>query len=102
MFLGRVRLGEPDSSLSAEENLTHAPALTAEPQAGISGACCAVLDGMGPQITWLQSYATENKITCIYDAANEDLIRQQGAKGGFPVTRISEIASVLSPGLAGK
>lgn len=85
-----------------ERDVPGAHTLTSEQQAGISGASCAVLDGMGPQITWLQSYATENKITCIYEAANEDLIREHGAKGGFPVTRISEVASVLSPSLAGR
>jgi len=83
-----------------ERDVPGAHGLTPEQQAGISAASCAVLDGMGPRITWLQSYATENRITCIYEADNEDLIREHGARGGFPVTRISEISSILSPSLS--
>jgi hypothetical protein len=83
-----------------ERDVPGAHGLTPDQQAEIATTSCNVLDGMGPGITWHQSYRTENKITCIYEADNEQLIRDHAQKGGFPVTRISEVAGVLSPSLA--
>lgn len=68
----------------------------------ISQTSCQVLDGMGPQIKWLHSYVVENHIYCVYQSANEDLLREHGAKGGFPVTRIMEVANIISPETAKK
>ena len=67
---------------------------------GISQKSCGVLDELGPQIKWLHSYVVSNKIYCVYQAANEDLIREHGAKGGFPVTNIMEIGATISPATA--
>lgn len=64
---------------------------------GISQTSCAVLDGMGPRIKWIHSYVTGNHIFCVYEAENEELIREHGMKGGFPVTSIREIAATISP-----
>jgi len=66
----------------------------------ISQKSCSVLKDMGPKIQWIQSYVTGNKIVCVYRAENEELIREHGKKGGFPVTRITEIKSVISPATA--
>jgi hypothetical protein len=66
----------------------------------ISQKSCSVLKDMGPKIQWIQSYVTGNKIVCVYQAENEELIREHGKKGGFPVTRITEIKSVISPATA--
>ena len=66
----------------------------------ISQTSCNVLDGLGPQIKWMHSYVTGDKIYCVYQAENEDLIREHGAKGGFPVTNIMEVASTISPATA--
>ena len=55
---------------------------------------------MGPKIKWIHSYVTANHIHCIYEAENEELIRQHGMKGGFPVTNIMEISAVISPATA--
>lgn len=66
----------------------------------ISQKSCSVLKDMGPKIQWVQSYVTGNKIVCVYQAENEELIREHGKKGGFPVTRITEIKSVISPATA--
>ena len=57
---------------------------------------------MGPGIQWLQSYVTGNKIFCVYKAENEELIKEHGQKGGFPVTSITEISSTISPATAKK
>lgn len=74
--------------------------LTAADLKGISQTSCGVLDEMGPKIKWIHSYVVENKIYCVYQAENEDLIREHGAKGGFPVTKIMEINATISPATA--
>ena len=58
---------------------------------------CDVLRGMGPDIQWVESYITGNKIYCVYIAPNPELINQHARAGGFPCTRIEEIKSILDP-----
>jgi hypothetical protein len=83
-----------------ERDIPGAGALTATDLKGISQKSCGVLKEMGPQIEWVHSYVTGNKIFCVYRAANEDLIRQHGKSGGFPVTKITEINTTISPATA--
>jgi cell division inhibitor SulA len=52
---------------------------------------------MGPQIQWVQSYVTSDKIYCVYISPNEEMIREHAQQGGFPANRISEIKSVIDP-----
>ncbi|MGD0826472.1 MAG: DUF4242 domain-containing protein [Desulfobaccales bacterium] len=63
----------------------------------ISQKSCQVLRELGPQIQWLQSYVTPDKIYCVYLAPNEDIIREHAKRGGFPANRISEIKKVIDP-----
>ena len=63
----------------------------------ISQESCDVLRGMGPQIQWIQSYVTDDKIYCVYVAANEDAVREHARQGGFPADRISRVRSVIDP-----
>lgn len=63
----------------------------------ISQKSCSVLHGLGPQIQWLQSYVTGDKVYCIYIAPNESMIREHARQGGFPANRISEITSIIDP-----
>jgi hypothetical protein len=56
-----------------------------------------VLDSLGTEIQWLQSYVTDDKLYCVYIAPNEELIREHAKKGEFPVTRISAVRSVIDP-----
>jgi cell division inhibitor SulA len=56
-----------------------------------------VLRNLGPQIQWIQSYVTDNKIYCVYIAPNEKLVREHASQGGFPANRISEVQSVIDP-----
>jgi hypothetical protein len=63
----------------------------------ISQKSCGVLNKLGPQIQWLHSYVTDNKIYCVYIAPNEKLIRDHAQQGGFPANRISEIATAIDP-----
>ena len=83
-----------------ERELPGAGKLTAAELKNIAKTSCAVLTEMGPQIQWIQSYVTGNKIYCIYKAENEDLIREHAKKGGFPANAIIEISSVISPATA--
>jgi hypothetical protein len=68
---------------------------------GISQTSCGVLKEMGPQIEWIHSYVTGDKIFCIYKAENEELVREHAHKGGFPANNIVEVPSMISPATAG-
>src|ERR1700730_2575815 len=83
-----------------EREIPGAGKLTADQLKAISQTSCTVLKEMGPQIQWIQSYVTGNKIYCIYKAENEELIREHAKKGGFPANFIMEISSVISPATA--
>jgi hypothetical protein len=83
-----------------ERDIPDAGKLTPEQLKSISQKSCSVLKDMGPQIEWIQSYVTGNKIFCVYKAENEDLIREHAKKGGFPANVITEISTVISPATA--
>ena len=80
-----------------ERELPGAGNLSAAELQGVSQKSCSVLQNMGPQIQWVQSYVTGDKIYCVYIAPNEEMIREHAAQGGFPANRISEIKSVIDP-----
>jgi hypothetical protein len=63
----------------------------------ISQKSCGVLRNMGPQIQWLQSYVTGDKIYCIYIAPDEASVREHARQGGFPADRVSEVKTVIDP-----
>ncbi len=63
----------------------------------ISQKSCDVLTEMGPQIQWVHSYITDNKVYCVYIAPNEEMIKEHAEKGGFPSNVISEIKSIIDP-----
>ncbi len=80
-----------------ERELPEAGKLSAQELQGISQKSCGVLQDLGPQIQWVQSYVTDDKIYCVYIAANEEMVREHAQKGGFPANRISEVKSVIDP-----
>ena len=80
-----------------ERDIPTAGALSSEQLQAISQKSCRVLREMGPQIQWVQSYVTDDKIYCIYVAPDEDTIRKHAHQGGFPTSRISRIRSVIDP-----
>ena len=80
-----------------ERELSGAGNLSAQELQGISQKSCGVLNEMGPQIQWVQSYVTDDKIYCVYIAPNEEMVREHAQKGGFPANRISEVKSVIDP-----
>jgi hypothetical protein len=83
-----------------EREIPGAGKLTAAQLKAISQTSCTVLKEMGPQIQWIHSYVTGNKIYCIYKAENEELIREHAKKGGFPANTIVEVSSIISPATA--
>ena len=64
---------------------------------GISQTSCNVLRKLGPEIQWVQSYVTGDKIYCVYIAPNADIIRTHAEQGGFPANRIEEITTMIDP-----
>lgn len=68
---------------------------------GISQKSCGVLKELGPQIQWVESYVTDNKVYCVYIAANEDIVREHAKRGGFPANRISQVRTIIDPTTAG-
>jgi hypothetical protein len=80
-----------------ERDLPGAGKLSAEQLQGISAKSCSVLNALGPQIQWVQSYVTDDKIYCVYVAPNPEIIREHAARGGFPANRISEVKNVIDP-----
>ncbi len=80
-----------------ERDIPGAGQLSAADLKGISQTSCGVLSNMGPQIQWLQSYVTGDKVYCVYIAPNEAMVREHAAQGGFPANRVSEVATIIDP-----
>jgi len=83
-----------------ERELPGAGKLTQDELHAISQKSCGVLNHLGPQIQWIESYVTDDKIYCIYRAPSEELIRQHAKEGGFPANKISQVRSVIDPSTA--
>ena len=63
----------------------------------ISQKSCGVLRNMGPQIQWVHSYVTDNKIYCVYVAADEATVREHATQGGFPANSVARVHTVIEP-----
>ena len=83
-----------------EREIPDAGKLNAEELQGISKTSCTVLKELGPDIQWVQSYVTDNKIYCVYRAENEEILRTHAAKGGFPINKVSKLSTMISPATA--
>ena len=64
---------------------------------GIAQTSCGVLNNMGPQIQWVHSYVTGDKIYCIYNAPNEEMVREHAQQGGFPANSVARVSSIIDP-----
>ena len=80
-----------------ERELPGAGAISQQELKAISQKSCSIIDDLGPKIQWVESYVTENKIYCIYQAPNKEIIEKHAQLGGFPANRIEEIRNVISP-----
>jgi hypothetical protein len=83
-----------------EREIPGAGKLSPKELRGISQKSCAVLSRLGPQIQWVESYVTDDKVYCIYLAPSAELIRQHAEQGGFPADRISQVRTVIDPATA--
>jgi hypothetical protein len=80
-----------------ERELAGAGQLSTADLKAISQKSCGVLSSLGPQIQWVQSYVTGDKIYCIYNAPNEEMVREHARQGGFPANRISQVTTIIDP-----
>jgi hypothetical protein len=80
-----------------EREIPGAGALSADQLQAVSQKSCGVLRNLGPQIQWVHSYVTDNKIYCVYIAPNEGMVREHAQQGGFPANKISEVKAIIDP-----
>jgi Protein of unknown function (DUF4242) len=80
-----------------EREIPNAGKLSPEELRAISQKSCGVLHNLGPQIQWVQSYVTDDKVYCLYIAPNKEMVQEHAKQGGFPANRISEVKSVIDP-----
>jgi hypothetical protein len=80
-----------------EREIPNAGKLTEQELKGISQRSCEVLQNLGPQVQWVESYVTDDKVYCVYIAPNEQMLREHARQGGFPANKISAVRSVISP-----
>ena len=80
-----------------ERELPGAGKLSPQELKAVSQKSCSVLKELGPQIQWLRSYVTDDKLYCVYISPSEDLILKHAQQGGFPANKISRIRSVIDP-----
>ena len=80
-----------------EREIPGAGNLTPEQLHGVAQKSCSVLKNLGPQIQWLESYVTGDKIYCVYIAPNEELVHEHARLGGFPANHVARVSSVIDP-----
>jgi hypothetical protein len=80
-----------------EREIPNVGQLTPEQLKAVSQTSCGVLRDMGPQIQWVHSYVTDDKIYCIYIAPNEEMVREHARQGGFPASRVSQVRTTIDP-----
>jgi hypothetical protein len=80
-----------------EREIAGAGKLTPKQLQGISQKSCRVLKKLGPQIQWLESYVTDDKVYCVYIAPDEATVREHAKQGGFPANRVSEVNGIIDP-----
>lgn len=80
-----------------EREIPGAGDLSADDLKAISQTSCGVIQSMGPEIQWVESYVTQDKVYCVYIARDETAIREHAAQGGFPANMVSRIGTVIDP-----
>ena len=80
-----------------ERTVPGAGQMDAAALAAIAGASNKVLRDLGPDVQWVQSYVSDDTITCIYVAASEEIIREHGRCGGFPVDSVQVVRATIDP-----
>ena len=80
-----------------ERNLNGAGKLSREQLRGVAQKSCDVLQKLGPQIQWINSYVTDDKIYCVYRASDAEIIRKHAEQAGFPANSVARVHSQIDP-----
>jgi hypothetical protein len=80
-----------------EREIPGAGSMSVQQLQGVAEKSCSVLRNLGPQIQWLHSYVTRNKIYCVYIAPNEEMVREHARMGGFPANSVSQVITIIDP-----
>lgn len=80
-----------------EREIPGAGTLSPQELQAISQKSCGILNGMGPQVQWVQSYVTDDKVYCVYIAPDEEAVREHARQGEFPANKISQVRSIIDP-----
>jgi hypothetical protein len=80
-----------------EREIPGAGAMSPETLQAVSQKSCGVLRNLGPEIQWVHSYVTDNKLYCIYNASNEEMVREHAKQGGFPANSVAQVRSIIDP-----
>jgi len=80
-----------------EREIPGAGKMTPEQLQAVSQTSCGVLRQLGPEIQWVHSYVTDDKIYCVYNAPNEAMVREHASKGGFPANKVSQVRTIIDP-----
>ncbi len=80
-----------------ERGLPGAGKLSAQELKGISQKSCGVLRELGPEINWIESFVTDDRIYCVYVAPDEQMVREHATRGGFPADSVAQVRAVISP-----
>ncbi|HEY1159661.1 MAG TPA: DUF4242 domain-containing protein [Terracidiphilus sp.] len=80
-----------------EREIPGAGSMSAQQLQAVSEKSCSVLRNLGPQIQWLHSYVTDDKIFCVYIAPNAEVVREHARQGGFPANRVLQVRNIIDP-----
>ena len=80
-----------------EREIPGVGSMSSEQLGAVSQKSCSVLQNLGSQIQWLQSFVTDNKIYCIYIAPNEEMVREHARQGGFPANSVAQVRHIIDP-----
>jgi hypothetical protein len=80
-----------------EREIPGAGELSTDQLRGISQTSCGVLRQMGPEVQWVESFVTDDKVYCVYIAPNEEAVREHAKRGGFPANRVSQVRATIDP-----
>jgi uncharacterized protein DUF4242 len=83
-----------------ERTIPDAGKLSPKELRDVSAKSCRIVKELGPQIQWVQSYVTTDKLYCVYIAPSPELIREHAVRGGFPADSIREVKTIIDPSTA--
>jgi hypothetical protein len=97
MFATSQQEIDPMPKFVIEREIPEVGKLSTEQLKAVSQTSCGVLREMGPQIQWLHSYVTDDKIYCVYIAPDEETVRKHAQMGGFPANKVSQVRTTIDP-----